>query len=146
MLLVFPTFVHYNLRICTYRLNSSFTFWNITEPNFCFIASLYFDCWTIYFLKSTSNNIWFWIHTLKVDTNKTTTENFTILNHYSTISLRYNVSGSLHKIWKSAVWNLSVSIYWKNSTCMVSFISNKITTDKIIRSLRKSYNCRKFLF
>jgi len=146
VLLVLKAFIHNNLWVCTYRLNSCFAFWNVAKPNLRFTSPLYFNGWPIYFLKRTSDNAWLWIYTLEVDANKCAVKNFTVLDNNSAISLGNYMDCPLIKVWKPAIRNLGVSINGKNGTGVISFISNKITPDKIIWSLRESYNCREFLF
>lgn len=138
-------FVHNYIWICANSLYTDLALYELTQLNLSLATSLDFDSRAIDVVEQTPDDAWLGVDSLQVYTYEWTVENFVILDLYSAVSLWNDMHSSLLEIRKPTVWNLSIWVDWKNSSTVISLVSNEVTSNEIIRCLRKRYNCWKLL-
>ena len=78
------------------------------------------------------------IDTLKIKANKRAGKEIAVLNDHTVIPLWNDVHGTLFEVWKSAIWNLNVTVDRDGPRGLISLISNEITSNKIDTTSRKT--------
>lgn len=138
-------FVHHNIWIWAYCLNTYPTFRNFTKSNFCTTPSLNFNSVSINIWYFTTENLRLCSYTLQINSNEITIGYCSILNYHSIILFWNKMHCALVKIWKFTIRYLNVWTYSNNSSTMICFISYNLTPYQIYRRFWKSYNCCKLL-
>ena len=54
-----------------------------------------------------------------------------ILHHYTVVSLRYDVHGTLFEVREAAVGDLQVRVYCDRSGGVISFITDEVAIDEV---------------
>ena len=98
ILFILSDFIEHNQWIRANCLNTILTFLYFTQLNFSSISSIYSHTWTFNLTYFASNNLWFSIYTLKINSTQLTSKNIRVLNYHSVVSFRNYMHSSFLEV------------------------------------------------